>query len=276
MQNLILFIARYGVFLTFLLLQVISLTLVVKYNNTQQVIFINSSNIATGWLTNKADEVASFFNIRKVADSLSLENAKLRTALDKALYSHSKGRKLVPNDSIVDNEYSYLSAKVINNSVQLWDNKITLNKGSKHGIEKGMGVINDKGIVGIVTKTSKNFSQAYSILNALIRVSASHVKSGQFGTMVYQTLDPRFVTLLDLPKYADVAIGDTIVTNRFSSVFPDGILVGTVEEFEVEEGTNFYNIKVRLNQDLSKVDFVYVVNYLNKNEQLELESESDE
>ncbi len=275
MQNLLIFISRYGVFLTFLFLQTICLTLIVKYNNSQRAIFINSSNLATGWMVNKTDQIYGFFNIRTVADSLSYDNARLRTALEKSYV-----KPLTTSEEITsateDSEYNYMPARVINNSVQLWDNKITLNKGQRDGVERGMGVINERGIVGIIVNTSDRFSQAYSVLNTQVRVSVSHEKSGQFGTLVYQRVDPRYMTLVDLPKYAEVSIGDTIVTNRFSSVFPDGVVVGTIADYAVEDGTNFYNIKVRLSHDMGRLDYVYIIDYINKKEQLELEGENDE
>jgi len=274
MQNLLQLIIRYGVFLVFLLLEIICLRLVVSYNKSQKEIYLNSSKLLSAWVYQKTDKVVSYINISAKADSLAIENARLRTALDKAKYE-----RLGSIDSIFDSEnqqeYTYLPAKVINNSVQLWDNKLTLNRGSSHGVNRGMGIINDKGIVGIINNTSTNFSQALSLLHSQLRISATHKKSGHFGTLVWTENDPQFITLRDIHISAEVAIGDTIVTNRYSSVFPNGLLVGTIDDFVVERGTKIYKIKVKISQNLSKLDYVYIVNYLNKEEQIEVESPAE-
>jgi len=274
MQNLIQLIIRYGVFLVFLLLEIICLRLVISYNKSQKEIYLNSSKLFSSWIYEKTDRVVSYVRIADKADSLALENARLRTALDRARYQNLGGI-----DSIFDleshQEYTYLPAKIINNSVSLWDNKMTLNRGSAHGIKKGMGIINENGIVGIVNNTSTNFSQALSILHSQLRISATHKKSGHFGTLVWSEINPQYITLRDIHVSADISEGDTIVTNRFSSVFPNGIMVGTIDEFNVERGTKIYKIKVKLSQNLSQLDYVYIINYLYKDEQLEVESPRD-
>jgi rod shape-determining protein MreC len=270
MQNLFLIIARYGVFLLFLILQIINLNLIVRYNNAQREIFINSSNIISGWMMERTDNLVKYGRLAEEADSLAIENARLRAALDKVTYE-PLNRPDTIKDTSYQQEYRYIPARVVNNSISFWDNKLTLNRGYSHGVKKGMGVINDKGIVGIIHHTSDRFSQAYSILHGQMRISATHKKSGQFGTLVWRNEDPLHITLRDVPKYADVIRGDTIVTNRFSSIFPDGLFIGTVDTFNIERGTNFYNIRVRLSHDLSKVNHVYVIDYLNKADQLAAE-----
>ena len=271
MQNLFQLILRYGVFLVFLFLQIIGLVLVVKYNKSQREIFINSSNLVSGWMNNKAQHVIQYIRIGDIADSLAAENARLRTDLE-LLRSKSSLRRDTIRDSIYKQEYAFISAKVVNNSTQVWENKITINKGESHGISKGMGIINDKGIVGVVHNTSANFAQALSILHSQLRISASHKKSGHFGTLVWSSINPEIIILKDIHVSSEVQLGDTIVTNRYSSIFPEGIMVGTIQDFTIERGTKIYRIEVKLNQDMSKLDHVYVVNYLFKEEQVQVES----
>lgn len=270
MQNLLQLIVKHGVFLLFLFLEIFCLILIVNYNKSQNAIFVNSSNLFSGWALSKTDRIVKYINISEIADSLAMENARLRTALDKALYEPLiKGDTIV--DSVYQQEYSFIPARVINNSVQLWDNKITLNRGSKHGIGKGMGIINDRGIVGIINNTTENYSQALSILHSQLRISATHQKSGRFGTLVWTDIDPYHILLKDVHMSANISVGDTIVTNRYSTVFPNNIMVGTIEEFEIERGTKIYRIVVKLNQNMSQLDYVYIIDYLNKEEQLEVE-----
>jgi rod shape-determining protein MreC len=270
MQNLIIFITRNRVIIVFLLLEIICLHLIVRFNKNQRDIFINSSNLFTGWVYEKGNNVREFIHLKDLVDSLATENARLRTQLDKYTFDNYQ-----PSDTIKDNiylqEYRYLPAKVINNSITYWDNKITLNKGSVDGIKPGMGIISNKGIVGIVQRTSKHFSQGMSLLNSNLRISATHKNSGQFGTLYWDGRDSKSLSLKDVPKYAKVVVGDSILSNRYSAIFPEGLPIGIIDTFWVESGTNFYHIELELLIDFSVLDRVYVVDYLFKQEQESLE-----
>ncbi len=270
MQNLILFITRSRVIIVFLLLEIFCLHLIVNYNKNQRDIFINSSNLFAGWIYDKGNNIREFVRLKDLADSLATENARLRTQLDKFTFDTYQQSDTI-KDSIYLQEYSYLTAKVINNSITYWDNKITLNKGSNDGIKSGMGIISNNGIVGIVQRTSKHFSQGISLLNSGIRISATHKNSGQFGTLYWDGRDSKSLSLKDVPKYAKVAVGDSIISNRYSALFPEGLPIGIIDTFWVESGTNFYHIELELLINFSKLDRVYVVDYLFKQEQESLE-----
>ncbi len=270
MQNLLQLIARYGAFILFILLEILCLYLIVNFNRSQREIYLNSSGLFSAWITRQTDQVSRFWNLSEVADSLARDNARLRADLDKALYTPLSARDTI-RDTSYRQEYHYVACRIINNSIHLWDNKFTLDCGSRDGVRKGMGVISDDGVVGVIQNVSEHFSQGVSILNGQVRISATHARSGQFGTMVWRGSDPRYISLRDVPKYAEIDRGDTIVTNRYSAIFPDGIPIGQIDTFWVERGTNFYNMEVRLNNDVSKLRYVYVVDYLFKEEQLEVE-----
>jgi rod shape-determining protein MreC len=274
MENLIIFLTRYRVILVFILLELFCLNLVIRYNKNQQEIFVNSAQLFSGWMFEKSQIVGDYFQLQSLADSLANDNARLRTLLDKYSFDFNLKRDTIL-DSVYRQEYQYIPAKVVNNLITLWDNTLTLNRGSNHGIRPGMGVISDKGIVGIIQTVSPHFSQAISLLNSNIRVSASHQNSGQFGTLYWDGRNSRKISLKDVPKYAKVAVKDTIITNRYSAIFPEGIGIGTIDTFWVERGTNFYYIEIGLFQDFSKLNSVYVVDYLYKEEQLSVEKKPE-
>lgn len=270
MQNLLIFLSRNGVLILFILLELISLHLIVRYNNNQREIFLNSSSMFSGWVFNNTDKVLRFWNLQVEVDSLSIENARMRTTLDKALFEFDQKRDTV-FDSIYRQEYRYIPARVINNSVNLPDNKLTINKGKNDGLKTGMGIITGQGIVGIIVNTSNNFAQALSLLNSQIRVSATHKNSGQFGTLMWENSDISKITLKDVPKFANVVKGDTIITNRYSSIFPEGIPIGVIDTFWIESGTSFYNIDIDLFINFGNLRQVHVVDYLFKDEQQQMQ-----
>jgi len=270
MQNLLIFLSRNGVLLLFILLELICLQIIVRYNKSQREIFLNSSSILSGWVYNNTDKVLSFWNLQKEVDSLSIENARMRTMLDKALYEFDL-RKDTIFDSIYRQEYRYIPARVINNSVNLPDNKLTINKGRKDGVQPGMGLITGQGIIGIIVNTSNHFAQALSLLNSQIRVSATHKNSGQFGTLMWENSNISKISLKDVPKFANVNHGDTIITNRYSTIFPEGIPIGIIDTFWIESGTSFYHIEIDLFVNFGNLKQVYVVDYLFKEEQQQIQ-----
>lgn len=270
MQNLLQFLFRHGVFFLFLLLEAICLYLVVWSNEKQHQIFLASSNRITGKLYEKTDEFIEYWKLKESVDSLARENARLR----KLLYSVKSGQKVEAEgtfDSSFLEQYSIVPARVINNSVSSIKNYITLDKGTADGIRPGMGVIDERGIVGIINDVSTSFAKVLSILHSDAMISASIKRNHYFGSLVWKGFNPRMMVLEAVPKHAEIFVGDTIQTSGFSRIFPKGLMIGTVERFYIEKGSNFYTVDVRLVNDLSNVQQVYVISNALKEEQAELE-----
>jgi rod shape-determining protein MreC len=272
MRGIVYFILRHGHILLFLLLELVSLNLVIRFNPYQRNLFIKTSNAVAGWVYAKYDGTIQYLKLRQLVESTIDENARLKEQLPVFQTGKIAGDTFI-SDSFYSQHYYLLPAKVVNNSINSYNNFITLNKGSLDGVEKGMGVITDKGVVGIVTNTSDGFARVISFLNRNIRISASVKRNGFFGSLVWEGSDPWNARLLDVPKHADLEIGDTIITSGYSSIFPKGLITGRISEFDIQEGSNFYNIEVQLSQDMSRLDYVYVVNNLKRDEQLILEGE---
>ena len=250
--------------------------LIINNNQTQRAIYLNSMSAATDALTKRVDNFSQFINLSSVADSLSKKNAELLAEADNAKFI-----KTILKDSISDLEkeqfYTFIQSKVISNSINKNNNSLSINRGAKHGIAPSMGVIdaNQTGVVGIVKSTTNNFSRVMSILHRQTLISASIQRNGHFGSIVWKGNDPTVVNFIDVPKHADVVIGDTVQTSGYSTIFPEGIMIGTVDTFWVPSGSNFFEIKVNLKNDLNKTKYVYVVNNLMKEELKKIEEEDD-
>ncbi len=264
MFNVIQFILRFGTFFLFLLLEIVSIYLIVNYNKAQQEIFLNSANLLSGSVNERFNKVKSFANQYSVVDSIALENA--------VLYQERFNYPFLFDtlDQFKDTSLSFeiIPARVINNSVSSQHNYLTINKGSKDGIRKGLGVISKNGIVGIVKSTSPHFSLIISILNEDLKTSASIRKNGYFGSLVWKGTNPQELNLEDLPRHAEVKPGDSIQTSGYSLIFPKGIILGTVKDVKQKEGTNFYSLPCKIWTDIGKLEIVYV---LKNNSQIEIE-----
>lgn len=262
MNNLLLFVIRYSAFLLFLLLEIISLVLIVRYNNDQRAIFLNSSSIISGKLYNAADKAYEYNNLRSIADSLASENARLRSQVFnlQRTFDHLPGVEQ-PLDSCLLEPYTIIPARVINNSIDQRNNHFTIDRGARDGIRSGMGVISQKGIAGIIDHVGEQYSTAISILHSAARVSASIKRNNYFGSLVWREIDPAHMILEAVPRQAEIYIGDTIVTSGYSFIYPGGLFIGTVDRFWTEGGSNYYTIRVKLHEEIARLDRVYVVEY---------------
>lgn len=262
MRNLFYLIFRFSAFLTFVFLEVVCFYLIVNYNKSQSEIWQHSSSLLSGNLYSRVSKAEDFFKLQNQNDSLLMENAKLlQTILNYRLATENNSFQefeLSQSDSTTQ-QYTLIPANVCAKTIHLRNNSLTLSKGSNHGIKKGMGVITEKGVVGIVKATSQNFSTVLMLLHSQSRISSKILNKDYHGNVVWQESDPRIVTLLDVPKHATISKGDTLVTSGFSVSFPPLVPIGTISEVELLEGSNSYEIQVLLNYDLSQVDKVFVV-----------------
>ncbi len=276
MRNLIYLFVQFGGLITFVVLEILCMYLVINFNKKQNSIFVNSSNTISGLLYERADQLAEFWDMSSVSDSLAEENARLRAELRNARFVETILQDSARNEK-TSQRYTFISADIINNSVNKHSNNITINRGANHGVKIRAGVFDDRGIVGIIRNVGSRFSSVMSILHKESRITAAIRRNNYFGSLTWNGSNPRMVTLSDIPKHAQLIKGDTIQTSGYSTIFPAGIMVGVIDTFWLEPGSNFYTIDVLLSNDLSKSKYVYIVNDLMREEINTIEEEvSDE
>jgi rod shape-determining protein MreC len=273
MKNLILFLYRNNYTIIFFLMEILCFTLIIRNNNFQNASAFNSSNRIVGSVMEVVNYVDEYINLKATNKNLSQENAMLRSLLPDAYYEGGILKNTV-NDSIQHQQYSYIVAKVINNSMTRRNNYLTLDKGAMQGIRPEMGVVTSQGIVGIVKNVSEHYSTVMSVLHKDMRISAKFKNNNYFGSLAWEGTDPTLAVLKDIAKHVVFKTGDTIVTTSYSSVFPENILIGTVASYEIKPGENFYNIRIKLSTNFSNLTYVYVVDNVLKAEQRKLEEET--
>lgn len=272
MRNLIIFIRRYFHFFLFLVLEIICLSLVVNNNGYQRATWLSSANAVSGYLFGKVNSVTKYFDLTATNDSLSKQNARLLNQLSSS-FTKPDTATGVQVDSNGQRQYRYFPAKVVNNSVSHLLNYITIHRGRKQGIRPGMGVIGPSGIVGIVREVTDDYAVVLSLLNKDTRISALLPRSGNFGSVIWDIHppDPRFGSLVDIPKSIPVHKGDTVVTSGYSAIFPRGLPIGYVDEISLSKTSKFYQIDIRFATDFRSLQYVYVIENLNAAEQRSVE-----
>ncbi|MGQ1785980.1 MULTISPECIES: rod shape-determining protein MreC [unclassified Saccharicrinis] len=275
MRNFLRFILKHHFTFLFILFELIAFILIVSYNQNQRALYLSSSSRIAGSLFEKMNSVEQYFALKEINRELSNENAFLRSQMPSS-FKQSKDYFSMLEDSSSVHQYKYRASKIVNNTVRKHFNYITLNKGKKDGIKPDMGVLCSRGIVGIVIKCSDNYSTALSILNPRLKISAKLKGSDFFGSVSWDTKSILYAILDEIPEHANVSLGDQVVTSGYSSTFPEGILIGTVDEVLHPEGESFFKIKVKLSTDFSKLSYVEVVENIFQEQQQQLEEETEQ
>jgi rod shape-determining protein MreC len=285
MRALFLLFARNGAFVLFVLLEALCFWLIVEFNEKQNSIWAHSMSLLSSDLSNRRQEAADYFSLSRQRDSLAAENARLQqqlaneryVRLQKA-YSDTLRNGTLRDSSVLlpDSvrlkrgrpQFQYLPARVISNHIGGVNNFITLNKGSNDGLVPNMAVVTREGIVGIVRHVTPRYAYAMSILHRQVKISAKVKRFNAFGSLTWERSNPGIMTLSYIPKHFAIQPGDTIVTSGFSQMFPQGVMVGTVAELPIPDSENpyFTKIQVRLSQDMTIADAVYVVKNLHEAE----------
>lgn len=276
MLKLLLFLRRIHYVLLFIALEVIAVSVFIRSNTYHRAKIAGVSNILTGWVYNQTSDVSGYFGLKAENQRLLEENGRLLAELTNDRVADS----LFSEDHWEASEagaetlhfYEYQTARVLNNRVTKRENYITINKGSLDGIEPEMALITDDGIVGYVVSCSPHFSIAASILNTKLFRTSGCIKGSDFAGSIYWDGENYEEVILDeIPKYAQMAIGDTITTTFYSYIFPPEQPIGTIASYEMVNGT-FYKIRVKLFADMTRLRNVYVIRYLDQEERRALEA----
>jgi len=259
--------------LFFLLLQVLCFYLLIQNNRFQQASILNATNQVVTNTMEMVNYVKEYIHLRDNNTSLAEENARLRSLLNENKYEIDS--LFIPvKDTVNLQQYEYITANVINNSLRYRNNFITLNKGSLQGVQPEMGVIGPSGIVGIVNHVSEHYCTVMSLLHKESNSSVMIKRNKFFGSLKWDGEDPNFMFLNEIDKTVPIQKGDSIITTTFSSTFPSGIFIGTVVDYKVDAGSPFYKIKVKMALNFNGLSHVYIVRNLMKEEQRKLEDKN--
>ncbi|MFN6336735.1 MAG: rod shape-determining protein MreC [Sphingobacteriales bacterium] len=269
MRNIFLFIARYSTFFLFLVLQIIALIMLFRYNRFHEAAYMNMAQEMTGKFYVRYNTIETYFSLKEENEKLRLQNTQLLNQLkaDFARPDTAVLSEISRFDTIAANrKYFYLSAKIIGNSVSAQNNFITLHRGSAQGIEPNMAVVGPSGIIGKIVNVSPNMSIVMSLLHRKNNVVAVMKKGGGFGEVTWNGKDPRFVQLSNIPRTITIVKGDTVVTSSYSDIFPAGYTIGFVEQVKDDKSSSTYTVEVRTATNFFQVQHAYVVQNLQKAE----------
>jgi rod shape-determining protein MreC len=269
MRNLLNFLIRFNNLIIFLILEGITFYLLATGNMYHNTRVVNGIRGLTQGIEGKINKTRNYLILREINESLAAENIALKNSIEH-LVRQENSLFFSVSDTIFKQHYTHTSAEVVENSVNKQKNFFTINKGKLQGISTDMAVTSFNGVVGVIVGSSENYSVAMSLLNLDFRLSVRIKANGYFGSLSWDGRDYRHAVLGEIPQHIFVNVGDTIETTGYSAIFPEGMTVGTISNFE-KRGGDFYKITVSLITDFKKLHFVDVIGNLEKVEKLELE-----
>ena len=249
------FISALTTVLLFVLLEAVSITLMVNSGAVQRFKVVGAVRTIEGGIWSRTRQIGNYFNYRTENERLNAENLRLHQELSRyaataaAIDSHTV--RVTPG-------FTYIGAIVIRNTVNTQHNYLILDRGSESGVREGMGVVTDRGVVGIVNAVSRNYAYVISVLGTGQSVSAKLAASGAFGPMYWPGTDPGQMILREIPVHIQAAPGDTVVTSGFSTIYPPDIPIGSVAASDINQGSS-QDLTVRLFEDFRTLHYVYIV-----------------
>ena len=270
MKEIIKLILKYHFTIIFILLEIVSFSLIIRHNEYQRAIFSESASTLFVNVSSTITSIKDYFRLKEMNESLANENILLKNRLEE----YELLRDTIIHGTVVQDSipvYEYIGAKQVNATYNRTKNYITLNRGRKNGLQKEMAVCTPEGIVGLIQDLSDHFAVVIPLINVDSRISAKIKKNNYYGSLQWDGNDYAYSYLNDIPYHVEVNAGDTIVTSGLSKIFPEGIVVGYVESVD-KETANFLKIKVKLAVDFKRINHVYVILNNKKNEQTSLEA----
>lgn len=263
MSELLKFLVRFSSWFLFVVYLIAGFVLLFSGNPFQHHVYLTSANRISSGLYSTANSVSSYFFLKEINEDLQRRNSDLELEIYRLndVISHYREQAYADTMSVDSalSRYHFVIAHVINNSINRAHNYITIDKGSLDGIMPEMGVMDQNGIVGIVNVVSDHTARLISVLNPYLRLSCKVKGHAQVGSLVWDGKDPSEAMLEELPKHSEFTPGDTIVTSGYSSVFPEGVPVGTVMSSTRDIEDNFYTLRVKLFTDFSTLSTVRVI-----------------
>ena len=242
------------------LLESVCAFLIIQNSQYHRALFFNSSNSVIASLLSVSTNTVQFVQLRSINETLAEENARLKNELQ----DFNTTPDSLKYDSV--NQFNYIKARVVNNSVDLRNNLITINVGRMNGVGKNMGVISNGKIVGKTRYVSDHYTVVTSLLHAESMIPATIKGKVNICTAQWDGTDPYFIDLLYVPRHYELAEGDSVITSGYSGIFPENIEIGRIHSINLSEDAPFYDIKVKLATDFYRVAFVEVAESVDKPE----------
>ena len=253
---------------TFIALEVISIVMITSNSILQRYLILDGVRSTQVFFWKKGESIRDFFTLRSANQALQEENTMLRAKLSQVENYLEDHREEIET---YEGQYDFIPATIIKNTPNKQHNFLILNKGAKDGVRTEMGVVTHNSIVGVVSAVSEHYCYVISFMNKNQKVSAMVSGTEFFGLLSWDGHNKTDATLSQVPLSSMAAVGDTICTSGYSTIYPPDIPVGTITSIKEVSGM-YKDMKVDLFQEIRSLKYVYLVQ---RHDQEEIDSLSE-
>ncbi len=222
--------ADYKEYILLIILSVISLTLLSKSEKPQAKHLKTFALGNFALLSEITNSLTSIFKKDISFDELKQENAQLMLEVNRMRKLRTENDELRAMIAFRDtSKYPLIPAKVISKLVTKTQGNFIINRGSSDEIKKGMPVLSEKGLIGLIMDVAENYSVVRTLNNSNLNIAVTLQRTNVDGILSY---DGKNLVIKDIPSTYDVQVGDRVETSEFSSLFPPAIPIGTVVKKE--------------------------------------------
>lgn len=222
--------ADYKEYILLIILSVISLTLLSKSEKPQAKHLKTFALGNFALLSEITNSLTSIFKRDISLDELKQENAQLMLEVNRMRKLRSENDELREMIAFRDtSRYPLIPAKVISKLVTKTQGNFIINRGSSDEIKKGMPVLSEKGLIGLIMDVADNYSVVRTLNNSNLNIAVTLQRTNVDGILSY---DGKNLVIKDIPTTYDVQVGDRVETSDFSSLFPPAIPIGVVVKKE--------------------------------------------
>ena len=231
--------------------------MIINQGTFQNSVFHNATtNVASVFYT-QISNIADYFSLNKDNKNLAAKNAELQRKVSNL--EDFIARKNYESTLYEDTILKVIPAKVVNHTVDKINNYMIINKGRKDGITENMSVINTEGVVGVVQSVSENYAVVISILSSKLKISGKFKKTGYLCSVFWNGISPYTGSVINIPEHITAAVGDTIVTSGYSSIFPENIMIGTVKNVSLNTSTAWNDLTIEYATNFMSIRYVNVI-----------------
>jgi len=275
MQRAFDFIVRFKEYIVLVILSVMCFSFM-SYGSLGQLGGFRSLVIATigavqsafSWLPNPVALKAENSALRDLNLQLSREVVKMR----QSVIENDKLRSMLSFKNT--QRHTLLACEVIGKSTSEFRNYITINRGASDGIQEGMTVVTDAGLVGVTVGVSSSYALVQLVINRDSRIASRNQRTREEGIIVWEGSE--YLVMKNIPRTFDIKTNDVIISSSLSRRYMADFVVGYVAGVVGDQQSLFRKVNVRPAVNFSSLEQVFVIMTPPDKSRFELEKRVEE
>lgn len=256
---------RYYLVFLFVLLEFIAFRMLTQWNNYQRSALFGITSGVNGVIHKQKQGIINYFGLESENKTLRQENFLLRQEDPLTTHQIIFGDTFNVEGDSIRPAFQVIASSVLRNSYNQPNNLFLISGGHDQGVSPDDAVISPSGLVGLVVRSSKNFSVVMPVVHADFKLTPRINQKDFMGEYQWDS-ESQIATIQKLSKFTGLEVGDTVYTGSASQLYPPNIPIGVIRELSAKSGSDFYDIELELTTNFRKLQTVYILVHRYKDE----------